>query len=187
MFLHRVVAKMPEAQRQVIENQQRENAASTRTAPGATRAPNATPLSPDELAGHKILIVDDDVRNVFALTSALENHGLIVEYAENGADSVELLRAQSDIDLVLMDVMMPGMDGNAATTEIRKLPAYAQVPILVVTANAMAGDRERSLQAGADDYLTKPVDLDEMLAAISRWLRPKDAAESDEENRSDES
>ena len=186
MFLHRVVAKMPEAQRHAIENQQRENAASTRTAPSATRAPNQTPLSPDELAGYKILIVDDDVRNVFALTSALENHGLIVDYAENGADSVELLRARDDIDLVLMDVMMPGMDGNAATAEIRKLPAYAQVPILVVTANAMAGDRERSLQAGADDYLTKPVDLDEMLAAISRWLHPKDAAEPDEE-KDDES
>jgi signal transduction histidine kinase/ActR/RegA family two-component response regulator/HAMP domain-containing protein len=126
----------------------------------------------DPLQGATVLVVDDDVRNVFALTSALELHGMAVLYADNGGDAIKLLGQRPEIDLVLMDVMMPGMDGNEATARIRKMPEYAELPVLFLTAQAMPGDRDRSLLAGASEYVTKPVDLDRLLAVMRSWLTP---------------
>ncbi|MFI5495113.1 HAMP domain-containing protein [Actinoplanes sp. NPDC051859] len=125
------------------------------------------------LAGRKVLVVDDDARNVFALTNILELHGIQVRYAENGRRGIEILAEQSDIDLILMDVMMPEMDGYAATAAIRAMPEYADLPIIAVTAKAMQGDREKSLTSGASDYVTKPVDAADLLACIDRWLAAK--------------
>jgi signal transduction histidine kinase/HAMP domain-containing protein/CheY-like chemotaxis protein len=125
---------------------------------------------PGSLSGATVLVVDDDVRNVFALSSALELHGVEVLYADNGADGVRLLQAHPQVDLVLMDVMMPDMDGNETTAEIRRLPNCADLPVLFLTAKAMPGDREKSLAAGASDYITKPVDLDQLLDTMRRWL-----------------
>ncbi|MCA1712836.1 MAG: HAMP domain-containing protein [Actinobacteria bacterium] len=125
---------------------------------------------PDPLAGAKVLVVDDDVRNVFALTSALELHGMSVLYADNGMDGIRQLRETGDVDLVLMDVMMPDMDGNETTAEIRSMPAFTDLPILFLTAKAMPGDRDKSLAAGASDYITKPVDLDRLLTVMRSWL-----------------
>jgi CheY-like chemotaxis protein len=125
---------------------------------------------PDPLAGAKILVVDDDVRNVFALTSALELHGMSVLYSDNGTEGIRLLRENPDVDLVLMDVMMPDMDGNETTAEIRQIPSLAELPILFLTAKAMPGDRDKSLAAGASDYITKPVDLDRLLTLMRSWL-----------------
>ncbi|MEH0981766.1 HAMP domain-containing protein [Micromonospora sp. CPCC 205556] len=122
------------------------------------------------LTGRKVLVVDDDARNVFALTNILELHGLDVVYAENGRKGVETLMRHDDIDLVLMDVMMPEMDGYAATAAIRAMPRYADLPIIAVTAKAMHGDREKSISSGASDYVTKPVDADDLLHCIHRWL-----------------
>jgi CheY-like chemotaxis protein len=122
------------------------------------------------LAGANVLVVDDDVRNVFALTSALEMHGARVLYADNGADGLELLQEHPEIDLVLMDVMMPDMDGNETTAAIRLMPGREQLPVLFLTAKAMPGDREKSLAAGASDYITKPVDLDRLLHSMRTWL-----------------
>jgi CheY-like chemotaxis protein len=124
----------------------------------------------DPLAGATVLVVDDDVRNVFALTSALELHGMQVLYSDNGAGGIQLLRDNPEVDLVLMDVMMPDMDGNETTTEIRRMPRFADLPILFLTAKAMPGDRDKSLAAGASDYITKPVDLDRLLAVMRSWL-----------------
>ncbi|MEH0829314.1 MULTISPECIES: response regulator [unclassified Micromonospora] len=122
------------------------------------------------LAGRKVLVVDDDARNVFALTNILELHGIEVVYAENGRKGIETLMRHDDIDLVLMDVMMPEMDGYAATAAIRAMPRYADLPIIAVTAKAMHGDREKSISSGASDYVTKPVDADDLLHCIHRWL-----------------
>ncbi|MEU5789855.1 HAMP domain-containing protein [Micromonospora purpureochromogenes] len=122
------------------------------------------------LTGRKVLVVDDDARNVFALTNILELHGIDVVYAENGRKGVETLMRHDDIDLVLMDVMMPEMDGYAATAAIRAMPRYAELPIIAVTAKAMHGDREKSISSGASDYVTKPVDADDLLHCIHRWL-----------------
>ncbi|MBE1460087.1 signal transduction histidine kinase/HAMP domain-containing protein/CheY-like chemotaxis protein [Nocardiopsis terrae] len=122
------------------------------------------------LAGQRVLIVDDDVRNVFALTSALEAQGLEVLYADNGHTGIEKLEANEDISLVLMDVMMPELDGNQTTQRIREMPQFEDLPIISLTAKAMQGDRERSLAAGATDYVTKPVDLDHLLDVMRRWL-----------------
>ena len=105
-----------------------------------------------------MLIVDDDVRNVFALTSVLEQHGIEVLYAENGREGIETLDRTPDVDLVLMDVMMPELDGYATTAAIRRMPQFADLPIIALTAKAMQGDREKSIAAGASDYVTKPVD-----------------------------
>jgi CheY-like chemotaxis protein len=123
-----------------------------------------------ELGGTTVLIVDDDVRNVFALTSALELHGLRVLYADNGADGIALLRRHPEVDIVLMDAMMPDLDGNETTRRIRALPEGGDLPVVFLTAKAMPGDRESSLAAGASDYVTKPVDLDELLATIASWV-----------------
>ena len=120
--------------------------------------------------GRKILLVDDDVRNIFALTSALEQKGAIVVIGRNGLEAIERLNEVDDIDLVLMDVMMPEMDGYEATVEIRKNPRWRKLPIIAVTAKAMKDDQERCLQAGSNDYLAKPIDLDRLFSLIRVWL-----------------
>ncbi|MFF7110402.1 response regulator [Pseudomonas sichuanensis] len=120
--------------------------------------------------GRKILLVDDDVRNIFALTSALEHKGAIVEIGRNGREAIEALEANDDIDLVLMDVMMPEMDGYEATRLIRQQPRWRKLPIIAVTAKAMKDDQQRCLQAGANDYLAKPIDLDRLFSLIRVWL-----------------
>ncbi|MBB5084043.1 HAMP domain-containing protein [Nonomuraea endophytica] len=122
------------------------------------------------LAGRTVLVVDDDTRNLFALTSILEIHGMRVLHAENGRKGIDTLIAHLEIDIVLMDVMMPEMDGYAATAAIRAMPQYAGLPIIAVTAKAMPGDQEKSLASGASDYVTKPVDADHLLALIQQWL-----------------
>ncbi|GAA5019514.1 HAMP domain-containing protein [Kitasatospora paranensis] len=154
-------------------------------APPAAAAPtarpavaSAAPTAPDEgggpppgrLAGRTILVVDDDARNVFALTGMLELHGARVLRADNGRAGLDALRAHPETDLVLMDVMMPEMDGHTATAAIRAEPGLAAVPVITVTAKAMPGDRDRSLAAGADDYVTKPVDVDRLVTLIARRL-----------------
>ncbi|WP_449433722.1 response regulator [Pseudomonas putida] len=120
--------------------------------------------------GRKILLVDDDVRNIFALTSALEHKGAIVEIGRNGREAIERLEQHADIDLVLMDVMMPEMDGFEATQLIRQQPRWRKLPIIAVTAKAMKDDQQRCLQAGANDYLAKPIDLDRLFSLIRVWL-----------------
>ncbi|MBV7493780.1 response regulator [Pseudomonas sp. PDM24] len=120
--------------------------------------------------GRKVLLVDDDVRNIFALTSALEQKGAIVVIGRNGREAIEKLNEVEDIDLVLMDVMMPEMDGFEATLEIRKDPRWRKLPIIAVTAKAMKDDQERCLQAGSNDYLAKPIDLDRLFSLIRVWL-----------------
>ncbi|MDM8193178.1 response regulator [Pseudomonas koreensis] len=120
--------------------------------------------------GRKVLLVDDDVRNIFALTSALEHKGAVVVIGRNGREAIEKLHEVEDIDLVLMDVMMPEMDGFEATMEIRKDPRWRKLPIIAVTAKAMKDDQERCLQAGANDYLAKPIDLDRLFSLIRVWL-----------------
>ncbi|MCO8161922.1 response regulator [Pseudomonas sp. 21LCFQ010] len=118
----------------------------------------------------RILVVDDDVRNIFALTSALEHKGAVVEVARNGLEAIDRLNEVPDIDLVLMDVMMPEMDGFEATAQIRKDPRWRKLPVIAVTAKAMKDDQERCLQAGANDYLAKPIDLDRLFSLIRVWL-----------------
>jgi signal transduction histidine kinase/DNA-binding response OmpR family regulator len=120
--------------------------------------------------GRKILVVDDDVRNIFALTSALEHKGAIVEVGRNGLEAIAKLNEVEDIDLVLMDVMMPEMDGYEATAEIRKDPRWRKLPIIAVTAKAMKDDQDRCLQAGSNDYLAKPIDLDRLFSLIRVWM-----------------
>ncbi|MGH8893464.1 MAG: response regulator, partial [Actinomycetes bacterium] len=149
LFLHRVEAQMPASRRRMIEHLRDDDAV---------------------FEGKKILIVDDDVRNVFALTSALERHGMVVVYAENGREGIETLEENADVDLVLMDIMMPEMDGYATTEAIRATPRFARLPIIALTAKAMKGDREKSIAAGASDYVTKPVDVDQLMSLIRVWL-----------------
>ncbi|MEV2215654.1 HAMP domain-containing protein [Streptomyces sp. NPDC050997] len=121
--------------------------------------------------GEKVLIVDDDIRNVFALTSVLEQHGLSVLYAENGREGIEVLEQHDDVAVVLMDIMMPEMDGYATTTAIRRMPQFAGLPIIALTAKAMKGDREKAIESGASDYVTKPVDPDHLLSVMDQWMR----------------
>ncbi|MFK4146769.1 HAMP domain-containing protein [Streptomyces sp. NPDC004065] len=123
--------------------------------------------------GEKVLIVDDDIRNVFALTSVLEQHGLSVLYAENGREGIEVLEQHDDVAVVLMDIMMPEMDGYATTTAIRRMPQFAGLPIIALTAKAMKGDREKAIESGASDYVTKPVDPDHLLAVMEQWMHGK--------------
>lgn len=132
------------------------------------------------LDGSTVLIVDDDVRNVFALTAALEMHGITVVYAENGADGIARLTEREDIDVVLMDAMMPDMDGNETTVAIRRIPRFAELPIIFLTARAMQNDRDASLEAGASSYITKPVDLDELLGLMAYWVTGGDNAEDND-------
>jgi CheY-like chemotaxis protein len=123
-----------------------------------------------DLRGRRVLLVDDDVRNVYALTSMLEDRGMEVLSAPDGERGIETLEANPDIELVLMDIMMPGMDGFGAIRAIRRLGSFAELPIIALTAKAMRGDREKTLAAGASDYITKPVDLDQLLDLMRLWL-----------------
>jgi len=144
--------------------------------PQASAVPLTDPVASagmhDGVRGRKVLIVDDDVRNAFAITSVLELYGLTVIHASSGRQGIEALRSSYDIDLVLMDVMMPEMDGYATTAAIREMPRFADLPVIAVTARAMQGDKDKSLAAGASDYVTKPVDTDELLTCMERWLPP---------------
>jgi CheY-like chemotaxis protein len=125
------------------------------------------------LLNRRVLIVDDDVRNVFAVSAALEAQGMSVLFADNGRDGVAQLERETDVDLVLMDIMMPEMDGYETMREIRRRPALASLPIIALTAKALTGDREKAIAAGASDYVTKPVDIDRLLAVIHSWLNPE--------------
>jgi CheY-like chemotaxis protein len=122
------------------------------------------------LMGKKVLVIDDDLRNIFALTSVLEQHELQVFHAENGRAGIEILRKTPEIDAVLMDIMMPEMDGYETTRAIRQIPQFRSLPIVALTAKAMKGDREKCLQAGASDYVTKPVDLDHLFSVLRVWI-----------------
>src|SRR5581483_2679450 len=149
LFLHRVQSNLPAPQRQMLEQ---------------VRA--ADPA----LAGRKVLVVDDDVRNIFAITSLLERHQMQVIYAENGRDGVEMLRQNRDVDVVLMDVMMPEMDGYETMRVIREEGAFRTLPIIALTAKAMKDDREKCVSAGASDYIAKPVDTEQLLSLLRVWL-----------------
>ena len=117
-----------------------------------------------------MLVADDDVRNVFALASVLESHGMEVLFAENGREALECLEANPDVDLVLMDIMMPELDGYETMRRLRRMPEFERLPVIALTAKAMKGDREKSIDAGASDYVTKPVDTDQLLSLIRVWL-----------------
>jgi CheY-like chemotaxis protein len=122
-------------------------------------------------AGKRVLIVDDDVRNIFSLTSLLEDHAMTVSFAENGRDALVKLNETPDaFDIVLMDVMMPEMDGYETTRAIREDARFRQLPIIALTAKAMKGDREKCIAAGASDYITKPVDAEQLLSLMRVWL-----------------
>ena len=180
LFLHRVIDRMPEAKRRIVE-QRSGFGPDTKPAPAETAPPAKsrrkkaadTPPAPvADLSGHTVLVVDDDMRNIFALTSMLEAHGLTVLFAENGRDGIETLEAHGEIAVVLMDVMMPEMDGYETMERIRAAanPAWHDLPIIALTAKAMAGDREKCLEAGATDYIPKPVDVDKLLAMLGQYL-----------------
>jgi CheY-like chemotaxis protein/two-component sensor histidine kinase len=149
LLLHRAEADLTEAQRQSLAE---------------TRRHEAT------LRGKKVLVVDDDVRNIFALTSVLEQHDLEVVHAENGRAGIEMLLKTPGIDGVLMDIMMPEMDGYETMRAIRKIPEFRTLPIFAVTAKAMKGDRAKCIEAGASDYITKPVDLEQLFSVLRVWL-----------------
>jgi len=149
LFLHRVQSKLPEAKRRLIEQGQKTD-----------------PV----LVGRKVLVVDDDVRNIFAITSALESHQMTVVYAESGKAALDTLKNHPDVDVVLMDVMMPEMDGYEAIRQIRQIDRFKKLPIISVTAKAMKGDREKCIDAGASDYIAKPVDMDKLRSLLRVWL-----------------
>jgi CheY-like chemotaxis protein len=149
LFLHAPVAKLPAAQQRVIAELYQ---------------------SDHVLAGKKVLIVDDDIRNIFALTSTLDWRNMAIVSAETGRDAIKILQDQPDVDIVLMDIMMPEMDGIDTMRAIRRLPQFNQLPIIAVTAKAMKGDREKCIEAGAWDYLSKPVDTEQLLAVLRAWL-----------------
>jgi len=133
-------------------------------------AANAAEVA-DGLQGHQLLLVDDDMRNLFALSKVLRGWGLKVSMAQDGPRALRMLDEDAALELVLMDIMMPGMDGYEAIRQIRAQPRHAQLPIIALTAKAMRGDREQCLAAGANDYLSKPVDLDKLNSMIRVWLR----------------
>jgi HAMP domain-containing protein/CheY-like chemotaxis protein len=149
LFLHRVTAHLPEGKQRMLEHLHRTD-----------------PV----LTGRKVLIVDDDVRNIFALTTFLERSEMQVLYAESGRDGIARLQENPEIDAVLMDVMMPEMDGYQTMRAIRANPKFRQLPIIAVTAKAMKGDREKCIEAGASDYIAKPVDMDQLLSLLRVWL-----------------
>ncbi|HMN80624.1 MAG TPA: response regulator [Burkholderiaceae bacterium] len=149
LFLHRVVADLPQPKRDLLERLHR---------------------SSEVLRQHKVLVVDDDARNIFALTTILENQEMQVLTATNGRQAIDIIRATPDLSVVLMDIMMPEMDGYETMREIRKDPLFRTLPILALTAKAMKGDREKCLQAGASDYIAKPVDTDQLLSLLRVWL-----------------
>jgi signal transduction histidine kinase/CheY-like chemotaxis protein/HAMP domain-containing protein len=150
LFLHRPHAGLPDETRKAIEYYH---------------------CSENVLGGKKILIVDDDVRNLFALTTALERFGVNVLNAESGHEAIEILESSSDIDLVLMDIMMPEMDGYETMKHIRTREDHSDIPIIAVTAKAMKGDRKKCIGSGATDYITKPVNLDQLLGVMKVWLK----------------
>jgi CheY-like chemotaxis protein len=147
-FLNQVEARLPEVKRPVHRN-------------GA---------GGNSLDGRTILITDDDTRNIYALRSALEDFQMIVLSAESGADAIGLLRSHAEIDVVLMDIMMPEMDGYETIRRIRARDDWKNLPIIALTAKAMKGDREQCLAAGASEYISKPVDIDQLVALIRIWL-----------------
>jgi CheY-like chemotaxis protein len=128
------------------------------------------------LTGKTVLVVDDDVRNIFALTSLLEDHHLNVMHAENGRAAIELLEKAPEIDVVLMDIMMPEMDGYETMRAIRQDPRFKSLPIIALTAKAMKGDRAKCIEAGASDYVTKPVDLDQLFSVLRVSVSKENAA-----------
>jgi CheY-like chemotaxis protein len=127
------------------------------------------------LAGRKVVVIDDDIRNIFSLASALEEYGIEMSYAESGRLGLELLDTKSDVDLILVDIMMPDMDGYETIREIRARPALAGTPIIAVTAKAMKGDRQKCIQAGAADYVSKPVVIDQLVSVLRVSLQRADA------------
>jgi HAMP domain-containing protein/CheY-like chemotaxis protein/signal transduction histidine kinase len=149
LFLHRVEANLPEDKRRMLQTVHQ---------------------SDPVLAGRKVLVVDDDVRNIFALTSVLERHRMQVLYAENGRKGIETIRNTPDLDVVLMDVMMPEMDGYETMRAIRQVDELRTLPIIALTAKAMKGDREKCIEAGASDYITKPVETEQLLSLLRVWL-----------------
>jgi CheY-like chemotaxis protein len=122
------------------------------------------------LAGRRVLIVDDDIRNIFALSSVLEDYGMDIRTADNGREAIAFAQ-KGELDVILMDIMMPEMDGLETMKEIRKIPHCRDLPIVAVTAKAMKGDRERCIEAGAWDYLSKPVDREQLLTVLKAWLQ----------------
>jgi CheY-like chemotaxis protein/signal transduction histidine kinase/HAMP domain-containing protein len=149
LFLHRVTDRLPEPKRRMLEQLHRTD---------------------PTLTGRKALVVDDDVRNIFALTTFLERSEMKVIYAESGRDGIARLQETPDVDVVLMDVMMPEMDGYETMRAIREMPRFRNLPIIAVTAKAMKGDREKCIDAGASDYIAKPVDMDQLLSLLRVWL-----------------
>jgi len=128
------------------------------------------------LSGRKIVVIDDDIRNIFSLTSALEEHGVELHYAESGRLGIELLQRMPDADAVLVDIMMPGMDGYETIQELRRMPGVAALPIIAVTAKAMKGDRQKCIEAGASDYIAKPVDIDQLISVLRVWFQRSEQA-----------
>jgi HAMP domain-containing protein/CheY-like chemotaxis protein/signal transduction histidine kinase len=149
LFLHRVVADLPEVQRKMLESLYETDEA---------------------LVGKRVLIVDDDVRNIFALSSVLERHRMQVIVATTGHDAIKLVEDTADLSLVLMDIMMPQMDGYETMRQIRSNPKFRLLPIIALTAKAMKGDREKTLEAGASDYIAKPVNTQQLLQLLRMWL-----------------
>ena len=149
LFLHRVEADLPEPKRRMLQELHQADTG---------------------LQGKRVLIVDDDMRNIFALTSALERYGMDVSYAESGRDAIDLLNGTPETDVVLMDIMMPEMDGYETIRRIRALPAFKALPIIAVTAKAMKGDREKCIEVGASDYVTKPVDVEQLVSLLRVWV-----------------
>jgi CheY-like chemotaxis protein len=149
LFLHRVIADMPESKQLMIETLHE---------------------SDEPLTGRKVLVVDDDIRNIFALNSLLERHNMQVITATNGQEAINLVESTSDLSLVLMDVMMPEMDGYETMRRIRSNHQFRLLPIIALTAKAMKGDREKCLEAGASDYVAKPVNTDQLLSLVRMWL-----------------
>jgi len=127
------------------------------------------------LSGRKVLVIDDDIRNIFSLASALEEYGIDLSYAESGRAGLELLDAKGDMDVVLVDIMMPDMDGYETIREIRARADSADIPIVAVTAKAMKGDRQKCIQAGASDYVSKPVDIDHLISVLRVSIQRADA------------
>jgi len=153
----------------------------------ADAAERAAPQAAARLAGRKVLVVDDDIRNVFALTSALETHGMEVLHAESGKEGIDLLKRSADIDVVLMDVMMPGLDGIDTMRIVRQLDGYRELPIIAVTAKAMIGDREKCIEAGATDYVAKPVNMDVLLATLWRSVEGREENSARQHNETSDS
>jgi CheY-like chemotaxis protein len=149
LFLHRIAEDLPQLQRDMLQ-----------------RGREPDPL----LAGRKLLIVDDDIRNIFALVSVLERHEMQVLTAETGKSALEILNANPDVDIVLMDIMMPEMNGYDTIQTIRQDDRFKQLPIIALTAKAMKGDRDKCIEVGATDYIAKPIDIQQLLSLLRVWL-----------------